>query len=190
MQILPKTHPNLLSADQTILVVIDMQEPFLRTIHERERLLQNVRILMQGANILRVPIVATTQYAEKMGEIIPELKRLLPTQLPPFDKMTFDCLGSLGFDSEIRRSGRRQVLLCGVETHICVSQTAHGLAAAGLQPHIVADAVSSRSETNWRFGLEKMRQCGTLISSVEMALYELLHQSGTEDFREILKLIK
>ena len=111
----PKHHPNLLHVDHTALVVIDMQEPFLRNIFEPERLLRNVRALMQGANALRMPIIGTTQVALKMGDVIPPVKSLLPPQLPPFDKVTFDCMGAPSFVSELRRAGRKQILLCGVE---------------------------------------------------------------------------
>lgn len=185
-----RLHPNLLHADNTILAVVDVQEPFLRSIHNANRLLQNISALMQGANALRIPLLGTTQYAERMGDVLPEIKRLLPPLLPPFDKMSFSCYASPAFASEIQRSGRKQVLLCGVETHICVNQTALELSASGFQVHVVADAVSSRTEANWRLGLEKMQQSGILLSSVEMALYELLREAGTPEFREILKIIK
>lgn len=186
----PKNHPHLLHADSAVLVVVDMQEPFLRGIYEQQRVVDNVRALMQGANVLRVPIIGTTQYAEKMGDVIEPVRSLLPTQLPPFDKLTFSGMGSPAFASELRRAGRRQVLLCGVEAHICISQTAHDMQAADYQVHLVTDATSSRSEANWRLGLEKMRAGRILLTSVEMALYELLHEAGTQDFRDILKIVK
>jgi nicotinamidase-related amidase len=186
----PKHHPHLLHADNAALVVIDMQEPFLRNIYEPDRLLRNVRALMQGANALRLPVIGTTQVAQKMGDVIGPVKSLLPAQLPPFDKVTFSCMGSPSFASEIRRTGRKQILLCGVESHICVNQTAHDLVAADYQVHIVTDAVSSRTEANWRLGLEKMRAGRALMTSVEMALYELLHEADTPEFREILNLVK
>lgn len=185
-----KNHPNLLHIDNTLLVVIDVQEPFLRNVCEAEQVVRNVRMLMQGANALRVPIIATTQYAEKMGDLVPEIKRLLPPLMPPFDKLSFSCCESPACASEIQRSGRKQVLLCGVETHICVSQTAHDLLGAGFQVHVAADAVSSRTEANRRIGLEKMRQSGILMSSVEMALFELLHEAGTPEFKEVHRIIK
>ncbi len=186
----PKNHPHLLHSENTVLVVVDMQEPFLRTIHEQQRVLDNVRALMQGANVLRMPVIGTTQAAEKMGDVIEPVKSLLPAQLPPFDKMTFSSMGSPAFVSELQRTGRRQVLLCGVETHICINQTAHDMQAADYQVHVVTDATSSRTEANWRLGLDKMRAGRVLLTSVEMALYELLHEAGTPEFRDVLKLIK
>ncbi len=186
----PNSHPYLLHHDQTIVVVIDMQETLLHAIHNGEQLQQNVRTLLQGINILRVPVVSTTQYTEKLGPIAPPIKSLLPPLLPPFDKMSFSCYGSPAFASELQRAGRKQVLLCGAETHICVSQTALELVAAGFQVHVAIDAVSSRTEANWRLGLDKMRQSGVLQTSVEMALYELMREAGTPEFREILKIVK
>jgi nicotinamidase-related amidase len=185
-----KNHPNLLHVDNALLAVIDMQEPFLRSIFERERVVANVSALIQGATVLRVPVVASTQYAERMGGVLPEIQRLLPPLRPPFDKMTFSAFAAPAFASEVQRSGRKQILLCGVESHICVCQTALELNSAGFQVHVVVDAVSSRTDANWKLGIDKMRQAGILISSVESALYELLHAAGTPEFREILKIIK
>lgn len=187
---MPNSHPNLLHPDQSLLVVIDMQEPLLRALYNAEQVTNNIRLLMKGMQALRVPIIGTTQNAEKLGGVAPFIKTLLPPRLPPFDKMTFSCYASPAFASEVKRSGRKQIVLCGVEAHICVCQTALELAAAGFQAHVVADAVSSRTESNWRLGLDKMRQSGILLTSVEMALYELLREAGTPEFREILKLVK
>lgn len=187
---MPRLHPNLLQADNTLLVVIDMQEPFLRNLHERERVMQNIPALIQGCSTMRVPIVVTTQYAEKMGDLHPAVRSILSNRVTPHNKMGFSCCSSPAFVSELQRSGRKQILLCGVETHICVSQTAHDLIGLGFQVHAVADALASRSEENWRLGLDKMRQGGVVLSSVEMALYELLQEAGTPEFRQILGLIK
>lgn len=186
----PRNHPNLLVAENAILVVVDMQEPFLRHLYEPERVLKNVCALMQGAVAVRVPILGTTQYREKMGDVVSEVKKLLPPLLPPFDKLSFSCYADQAFRSELHRSGRKQVLLCGVESHICISQTAHEIVAAGFQVHVAADAVSSRTEANWKLGLDRMRQGGVLLSSVEAALYEMLQEAGTPEFREVLQIIK
>jgi nicotinamidase-related amidase len=185
-----RSHSHLLYPDDTIVVVIDMQEPFLRTIYERDRVIKSVVSLLRGAKILRVPIVSTVQYFKSMGDVIPEVKAHLPPLLPPFDKLTFSSYADPAFASEVNRSGRKQVLICGVETHICVSQTALGMITAGYQVHVCADAVSSRTVENWRTGLEKIRQAGGLITSMESALFELLQQAGTADFREILAIVK
>ena len=183
-------HPNILNAQTTVLIVVDMQEPFFQPIFEKERVLDNVRMLMEGARILEVPIVATTQYASRMGGVLPEIEVLLPTPQPPLDKLCFSCYADPAFAAEMARLDRHQALLCGIETHICVSQTAHGLLAAGYQPHVVVDAVSSRTEANWRLGLEKMRQSGVIPASVESALYGMMHAAGTPQFLQMLQLVK
>jgi nicotinamidase-related amidase len=167
-----------------------MQESLVNALYAPEALLANARALLQGANVLRLPVISTTQNAEKLGPIAPPIQALLPPLLPPFDKLTFSCYSAPSFASEIKRAGRKQVLLCGAETHICVSQTALELSAAGFQVHVVTDAVSSRTQANWRLGLDKLRQSAILHTSVEMALYELLREAGTPEFREILKIVK
>ena len=182
------THSPLLRADDAILIVVDMQEPFLRNLFERERVIRNVCILLDGAKILGVPVLATTQYAERMGGVLPEVQERLG-EAPVLDKMTFSCWDET-FRQEIERRGRRQVILCGAESHICVSQTAHDLLAAGYQVHLVEEAVSSRSESNALLGFAKMRQSGVVPASLESALYEMLGRAGIPAFREILKLIK
>ena len=185
-----KQHPHLLNADNTLLVVVDMQDSLLRAIHESERVLQNVCTLIRSAQIMHLPIFCTTQNRAKLGDLIPEVKSLLPAISPPFDKMAFSGYQVEAFVSEAQRTGRKQVLLCGVEAHICVSQTAHDMTFAGYQVHVSSDAISSRSEHNWRLGMDRMRQGGALLTSTEAALYELLQQAGTSDFREILKMVK
>ena len=186
----PNHHPNLLHPDHTIVAVIDMQESLLCTLYNTESFQANVRTLLKGINALRLPVIGTTQNADKLGPLAPAISALLPSLLPPFNKLTFSCYSSPSFESEIRRAGRKQVLLCGIEAHICVSQTALELAAAGFQVHVAVDAVSSRTEANWRLGLDKMRQSGILHTSVEMALFELLREADTPEFREILKIVK
>lgn len=171
-------------------MVVDMQEPFLRNIYDRESLMENVSIFLKAANVMRLPVISTTQYLRRMGDIVPEIKELLSPLQSPFDKLDFSCYRSPAVVSEVQRSGCKQVILCGVETHICVSQTAHDLTAAGYQVHVLTDAVSSRKEANWRIGLDKMRQGGVLLSSVELAIYEMLQQAGTAEFKEIVQIVK
>ena len=184
-----KRHPHILQAESAIVVVVDMQEPFLRGIHERERVIQNVARLVQGAKVLGVPVLCTLQNRKAMGDVIAEIQALLPPH-PPFEKMAFSCYADPRFASELDRSGRKQVVLCGVESHICVSQTAAALLAAGYQPHVCADAVSSRTAENWRAGIEKVRQAGGLINATESVLFEILQEAGTPNFREILRIVK
>ena len=184
----PRSHPSIANADQAIIVVVDMQEPFLRTVFEREKVIENVARLLRGAKILRAPIMSTVQNLKSMGDVIPEIRSLLPS--PPIDKMTFSCYADRRFSTEVDRSGRKQILLCGVESHICVAQTALAMLHAGFQVQVCGDAVSSRSEENRHIGIEKVRQAGGLLTSTESVLFEMMHEAGTADFREILQIVK
>lgn len=179
-----------LNARQCALVVIDIQEKLLPPIYEKERLIRNSQLLIRLANILSLPVVATTQYARGLGQIVPEIASLLP-EVQPLDKLEFGCFGNGEFCSRVARlSGRNTLLLCGMETHICVLQTALGALNQGLIIHVAADAVSSRTELNWKLGLDRMRDAGAVISSTEMMIYELLGKSGSPEFKEMLKYLK
>jgi nicotinamidase-related amidase len=183
-------HPHILDRSQAVLVVIDMQEPFLNVMYERGRLIANVRLLVATAVRLNIPIVPTTQYAERMGGVAGELLQSLRSALPPADKLCFSCVGADGFSESLAALERRQVLLCGVETHICVSQTALDLTQQGYQVHVAADAVSSRTLEKHKLGMERMRDSGVLPCAAEAAVYELLREAGTPEFKAILPLIK
>ncbi len=171
-------------------MVIDLQEPFLRSIWEHERLLENVSLLLRSAKVLRIPIVPTVQNEDKLGGIVPEIAKLIPSEYVPYDKMCFSGQADDAVGSEIRRSGRKQLLICGIETHICVEQTALDLVHEGFEVHVAADAVSSRTQANWEIGLSKMERNGVMVTSAEMAIYEMLTEAGTPEFREILEFVK
>ena len=187
---MPERHPHILRRESALLVVVDMQEPFLRGIHERDRLTRNVQLLIQASAILQLPVLPTLQYAERMGGVVPEIAHFLPAALEPIDKLTFSCVGSDIFQAVLQESGRKQILLCGVETHICVSQTALDLVALGYQVHVAADAVSARSLETHKLGMERLRDSAVLPCAAEAAVYELLGTAGTAEFKSVLKLIK
>lgn len=175
---------------QCALLVIDIQEKLLPPIHEKERLIRNSQLLIRLADMLSLPIIATTQYAKGLGPIVPEIASLLPATRP-LDKLEFGCFGNGEFCSNLAQlQGRNTLLLCGMETHICVLQTALGALNQGHLIHVAADAVSSRTELNWKLGLERMRDAGVVISSTEMMIYELLGKSGTPEFKQILQYLK
>jgi len=179
-----------LRADECLLGVIDIQEKLLPPIHEKERMLRNSQLLIRLANMLSMPVVVSTQYAKGLGQTVPEIMSLLPGS-KPVDKLEFGCFGNGEFCSAISMlAGRNTLLLCGMETHICVMQTALGALNQGLNVHVAADAVGSRSELNWKLGLERMREAGAVISSAEMMVYELLGKSGSPVFKEILQYLK
>jgi len=186
----PEVARRPLRADDCVLGVIDMQERLLPPIFEKERLVRNSQLLIRMAKILSLPVVVSTQYSKGLGQTIPEIASLLPN-VSPVDKLEFGCFGNGEFCSAIGvLAGRNTLLLCGMESHICVMQTALGALNQGLTVHVAADAVSSRSELNWKLGLERMRAAGAVLSSAEMMIYELLEKSGTPAFKEMLQYLK
>jgi nicotinamidase-related amidase len=180
-----------LEAEQCVLIVVDMQEKLLPPIWEKERLVRNVQLLIRLAGLLKIPTLVTTQYAKGLGNTVHEIASMLPST-PPIDKLMFSCFGSDVFCSLLKRlpGQRTTVLLCGMEAHICVMQTALGALRDGYLVHIASDAVSSRTEFNWKIGLERMKSSGAILSSTEMMIYELLRSSGAAEFREMLPYLK
>jgi len=180
-----------LEAEQCALIVVDMQEKLLPPIWEKERLVRNVQLLIRLAGILKIPALVTTQYAKGLGQTVPEIASLLPDS-SSIDKLMFSCFGSDVFCSLLKRlpGQRNTVLLCGMETHICVMQTALGALREGYLVHVASDAVSSRAELNWKIGLDRMRSAGAILSSTEMMIYELLRSSGAPAFKELLPYLK
>ena len=180
----------MVKAEECALIVVDIQERLLPPIFEKDRLLKNSQLLVRLAGILEIPIIATTQYARGLGETVAEVKALLPNAA--IDKQSFSCFGSDAFCSAMKRlpGQRNTVLLCGMESHICVAQTALAALREGYLVQVASDAVSSRTEWNWKIGLERMRAAGAVISSTEMMIYELLRGSGTDAFKEMLKQLK
>lgn len=180
-----------LVAEQSALVVIDIQEKLLPPIFQREQLVRNAQLLMRAANILKMPVLMTTQYAKGLGRTVPEIAALLP-EGEAIDKQLFSCFGSDAFCSVLKRlpGQRNTLLLCGMESHICVTQTALAGLREGYLVHVASDAVGSRSEWNWKIGLNRMGAAGAVISSTEMMIYELMRSSGSPAFRELLPYLK
>jgi nicotinamidase-related amidase len=180
-----------LEVEHCALVVVDIQEKLLPPIWENERLVRNSQLLIRLAGILKIPALMTTQYARGLGNTVPAIASLLP-ESAAMDKLTFSCFGSDTFCSSLKRlPGQRTTLLvCGMEAHICVAQTVLGALREGYVVHVASDAVSSRTEWNWRIGLERMRAAGAVISSTEMIIYELLASSGAPAFKEMLPYLK
>ncbi len=180
-----------LDAEQCALVLIDIQEKLLHAVLNREELVRNCRLLIRLATIIEIPILVTTQYARGLGATVPEIAELLPG-VRPIDKTEFDSFRQDGFRSTLHElpGNRTTVLLCGMENHVCVMQTALGALENGYMVHVASDAVGSRTERNWRLGLERMEAAGCVISSTEMMMYELLRRSGTTQFKEMLPYIK
>ena len=180
-----------LEAEQCALVVIDIQEKLLPPIFQKEQLVRNSQLLIRAAGILKIPPLVSTQYAKGLGGTVPEIASLLPG-IDGIDKTLFSCFGSDVFCSVLKRlpGQRTTLLLCGMESHICVTQTALGALREGYLVHVASDAVSSRTEWNWKIGLDRMRAAGAVISSTEMMIYELMRSSSSAAFRELLPHLK
>jgi nicotinamidase-related amidase len=180
-----------LAAEECALIVVDIQEKLLPPIFERERLVRNSQLLLRLARILDLPVLATTQYAKGLGATVPEIASLLPTA-EVLDKTAFSCFGSDRFCSAVRSlpGNRNTLLVCGMETHICVLQTVLAGLNQGYLVHVASDAVSSRAQWNWEIGLRRMEAAGALISSTETAIYELLRNSSSAAFKEMLQYLK
>jgi nicotinamidase-related amidase len=180
-----------LEAQRCALIVIDIQEKLLPPIFQKDQLIRNTQLLIRLAGTLNIPTIMTAQYAKGLGATVPEIASLLP-ETQAIDKQVFSCFGSDVFCSILKRmpGNRNTVLLCGMESHICVMQTALGALREGYLVHVASDAVSSRTEWNWKIGLERMRAAGTVISSTEMMLYELLRSSDAPAFKEMLRHLK
>lgn len=180
----------MFSAETTALILIDVQGNLAHSVVEKESLFENVATLIHGMKLLGVPIVVTEQYPKGLGTTIPQLADILPSDNAPISKTHFNSCEEALFMNEVSLFNRNNLLICGIETHICVYQTAVGLVERGYTVDVVADAVSSRTRRNYEIGLAKMQAKGVGVSSVEMALYELIGKAEGDAFKGILKLVK
>jgi nicotinamidase-related amidase len=174
---------------QAALVVVDVQERLLPAMHEKERVLENTVRLSKGAAVLQVPALLTEQYRKGLGATVPEVAAAI-ANFAPLEKLAFSACGAAGFLPALKQTNASDVLLCGIEAHVCVTQSCLDLLDTGYRVFVVADAVSSRTPENYRYGLGRMRAAGAVMVSTEMVLFELLEQAGTAEFKQILALVK
>jgi nicotinamidase-related amidase len=180
----------MLQTDNVVFVLIDVQGNLALAMHNKDTLLDNLKKLIQGLHILNIPIIVTEQYPKGLGATLPELAALLPPHTPTLSKIHFSCCGDDTFVQTLAAHHRRQVLVAGIEAHVCVYQTTADLLQRGYAVEIVTDAISSRTADNRELGLAKMQQLGAGITSVEMALFELMGIAGGDQFKQIQKIIK
>jgi nicotinamidase-related amidase len=180
-----------LVADQCALIVVDIQEKLLPPIFNKDELVKNSQLLVRVANVLAMPVVVTTQYAQGLGPVVTDIASLV-SNFRSIDKLEFGCFGSSEFRSLLKSmpGNRNTVLLCGMESHICVMQTALGALNDGYLVHVASDAIGSRARWNWDIGIDRMRAAGAVISTTEMMIYELLRSSGTPQFKQMLPYLK
>jgi len=182
-------HPSLLRKDDTLLVIVDIQTKLLNVIFEKERLVSACRKLIQAARLLDVPMVMTEQYPKGMGPTDPQIMEILE-DVAAIEKLSFSCCGAEDFNQKIAGLARKQIVVAGIEAHVCVLQTVHDLLHRGYSVYVPYDAVSSRKESDYANALDRMRDVGAVIGSVESAVFELLEKAGTPVFKRVSKLIK
>lgn len=182
-------NPCLLVPEDTVLVAIDFQERLFPAMHDKERLLKQVVKLIQGAKVLEIPVILTEQYPKGLGPTLPEIAELLP-DVKPVEKNCFSCCDAEQFRAALSEMNRKQVLVCGIEAHICVYQTAVALLQAGYEVQVVADGISSRDPENKEFSLTRMNALGIPPTTMEMALFELLKVASGDSFKQISNIVK
>jgi nicotinamidase-related amidase len=185
----PMRHPALLNRNRAALAVIDMQESFAKIIPDFDAVASRIALLVQACRLADVPVIVTEQYPKGLGRTVAAIAAHLPAGWSPIEKLSFSACGVREFDTQLREHHAEQVMLCGIEAHICVSQTAHDLLQNGYQVHLLSDAVSTRLAQNREIAIGKIASAGAIVSSVEMALFELIG-AGTPEFKAMQALVK
>ncbi len=182
-------HPSLLDRRRAALAVIDMQEGFRPIIADFDETASRIALMVEACKLFDLPIIVTEQYPKGLGRTASEIAEHLPEGAEPIEKLSFSACGAQEFDTRLRERHVEQVILCGLEAHICVSQTAHDLLQNGYQVHLLGDAVATRLSRNREVAINKMARAGAIISSIEMALFELC-PAGTPEFKPMQALVK
>ena len=178
-----------LTPQNTALVVVDVQEKLMAAMVRRTETVAAVDKLVRAARILQLPTLVTLQYVKGLGPLCAELAEAT-AGLPVMEKLTFSCCGSEEFASTVRGLGRQRIILCGAEAHVCVQQTAIDLMNAGFYVNVAADAICARHDTDYLMAIARLRDCGAVITTVESAVFELLRQAGTPQFKQVLPLFR
>ncbi|MEZ4387853.1 MAG: hydrolase [Candidatus Krumholzibacteriia bacterium] len=181
--------PDRLEKHRTVLVVIDIQERFRDLLHARDQLLAGAGRLIRAFRELEMPVLVTEHYSRGLGVTMPELRAHL-VDITPIEKIAFSCDGDPGFRKALDALNRDQMILCGIEAHVCVYQTARDLMDRGKQVAIAADAVSARHQADREIGLRHMQRIGVQVMNVDMILFEILREAQTADFKRIQPILK
>lgn len=179
----------MMTPEQTLLLLIDVQGKLARTVMHSERTINNISKLVRACKVLDVPGLVTEQYPKGLGHTVPELSVLIP-ELLPIEKQSFSCCATPDFMTKLRSFNRNDVLVVGIETHICVYQTCVELIEFGYTVHLVTDCVSSRSEEDRQLGISCIEKAGASLTSTEMAIFELLRVAEGDRFKSISKIVK
>ena len=186
----PNQRNDLINQYNSALIVIDVQGKLAQLMYESERLHKNIKVLIQGAQLLDIPIFWLEQIPDKLGKTSPDIEELLSPTVSAIEKKHFSGWQNEEFKHALEHSGKTHFLISGIEAHICVYQTCQDLQNNGFQCHIIRDAVSSRNQENKTCGIKMMLDCGANLSNTEAVLFELQHIAEGDRFRELIKLIK
>lgn len=182
--------PFTLKADRTLFLMIDIQEKLLPAISGHEQVLKNSIKLSKAAKILDIPMKYTEQYPRGLGGTTGELFQVLPDGTERFEKSHFSCMDEAGFETFLIDQGRDQVVIFGIESHICVFSTVMAMLEKGMKVAVAVDACGSRSDCNHNYAMDNLGRCGALILPSESVIYQLICRSGTPQFKELLPLFK
>jgi len=178
-----------LDRNDTVLLIVDIQERLAAVMEKRGHVIANCTRLTELAKMLSIPVLVSEQYPKGLGRTVPELVSVIPSY-SPVEKLTFDCCGEPSYMEVIKKTGRKKAIVTGMETHICVLQTVLGLLKEGFDVHVVSDAVCSRTDANWKAGLDMMRDAGAVVTCTETVLFQALKVAGTEEFKAVSRMIK
>ena len=178
----------IIEKEKTVFVLVDAQEKLVPVMSDAEKIIKNINILVKASKILNVSLIVTEQYPKGLGKTVDKI--ILPEKKYLIEKMHFSCFGSDEFVKKMKELGSRSIVLFGIEAHVCILKTALDGLKSDFQVHVVADAVSSRTEENKNLAFERMKQSGAFVSSTEMILFQLIDKAGTDEFRELSRLIK
>jgi nicotinamidase-related amidase len=182
-------HPNLLAKENSFLLIIDVQEKFREHICDFSSVIKTITKLIEASKILGIPVVVTEQYPQGLGPTVAEISSCLANGVS-FSKRAFSCCQDGSFVDFLKQMKRNQVIVSGIESHVCVNQSVHDLIAIGYSPHLIVEAIGSRTLENKEIGLKKMIASGAILSSLETALFELLKDSASDTFRSVQQLVK
>jgi len=183
-------HQNILELSKSALLIIDMQEAFRASIKKFKKYARRIAVAAQGAQLLKLPILVTEQYPKGLGHTASEITAVLPQDTEIIEKTSFSSCGAANFIAKLQQRQINQVIITGIEAHICVNQTVHDLLASNYQVHLLTDCITSRSKIDRNIAFKKMQASGAILSSVEMALFELMRDAKHEQFKAIQGLIK
>ena len=179
----------LIGRENTGLLVVDVQEKLMQVMGRKQRVIDNIIKLLHLSKLFNLPVILTEHYLKWLGPTLPEIIESLPTY-EPIQKLHFNCCDVDAFNERIESEGFKNIIVTGVESHICIFQTCVSILEKGYQVHVPQDAVDSRTDENWRVGLGLINKAGAFITSTETVIYQILKKAGTKEFKKMLKIIR